>query len=369
MGALTSNRKRGEDVNKSLLSISPSYVQSRGHIAKKLKLSASTSKNIQEDDPPVAPNSVRSRIALYPDPISSGFREVHAPVRRSRTRTLFGARELGIGAASSKESTSGKLGSFFFSEFRKAKFSATRFFNGQNDVFVPKEKEKQVIHDEDHLIDISDDSGIEEVEVVDVLNCKWKEEHRTPEKSPNYEIKSVEKDLKSLDSSVVSDSSNVNAKLDVVEKRDLILLDQEPDASEFPVHKRLYNSSKKRDGKLQSLNYVIGFYEKIIQGLQFLRPRKKEERIEVTFQITFWPKCLVSAILCLVLYLVVLKIFSDSGIEFNCRTWPVNVLFLLPRGKRMESTMPCPISIGTIVNLQLNWILMFHFFKIYIEFV
>ncbi|XP_073142360.1 ubiquitin-like-specific protease ESD4 [Henckelia pumila] len=285
MGALTSNRKRGEDFNKSLWSISPSYDPSRGHIAKKLKLSVSNSKNIQEHDLTVAPSSVSSRIALYPDLISRGCREVHAPVRRSRMRTSFGAKKLGMGADCFKKSSAGKFGSFFVSEFRKATFRATRLFNGQNDLFVPKEKEKEVIrinddYDEDRLIDISDDSGVEEVEVVDVLNCEWKEEHRTLEKSPNCEIKSVEKEPKSLNSSVVRDVSNVNAKLDVVEKGDLILLDQEPDALEFPVHKRLYELSKKRDGKLQCLNIFIELYEKVVQGFQFLRPRKEEEQIE-----------------------------------------------------------------------------------------
>ncbi|KZV25607.1 hypothetical protein F511_33991 [Dorcoceras hygrometricum] len=294
MGALTSNRKRGEDFNKSLLSISSSYDQSRGHIVKKLKLSASTSKNIQEDDRPVSPNSVSSRIALYPTPKSTVSREVHAPVRRSRMPKVFRARNHGIGAASSKENSVETIGRVIVSEFQKAKFVATRFFNRQYDVFVPKKKEKDVIQirgdeEEDHLIDISDDSGIEEVEVVDVSNCKWKEEHRTPDKSPNYEIKSVEKEPKSLDSSVVSDVSNMNAKLDIVEKKDLILLDQEQDTSEFPVHKRLYDASKKRDGKLQSLNIFIGFYETCMQGFKLFRPQKKEEQFEDVSNECFTP--------------------------------------------------------------------------------
>ncbi|XP_073302452.1 ubiquitin-like-specific protease ESD4 [Primulina huaijiensis] len=280
MGAFTSNRKRGEDFNKSLLSNSPSYDQSRAHIAKKLRLSASTSKNIHENYPPASPNSVRSRIALYPDPKSRGSREVHAPVRRSRIGAFFGAKKLGI-AASSKESTAEKIDSFFVAEF-EAKFSSARFFNGQNDVFVPRKKEKEVIRikddeEEDNLIDVSDDSGVEEVDVVDVLNGKWKE-HRTPEQSPNYEIKSVEKELKSLDSSIASDVSKVNAKIDVVEKMDLILLDQEPDASR--VHKKLYDASKKRDGKLQSLTFLIGFYEMCVRRFSFLRSHKKEEQFK-----------------------------------------------------------------------------------------
>ncbi|XP_073050341.1 ubiquitin-like-specific protease ESD4 [Primulina eburnea] len=278
MGAITSYRKRGQDFNKSLLSNSPSYDQSRTHIAKKLRLSDSTSKNIQENDPPASLNSVVSRIASYPDPISRGSTEVHAPVRRSRMRTFLGAMKLGNGG-SSKESTAKKIGSFF-----KAKFSSTRFFNGQNDVFVPREKEKEVIRikddeEEDNLIDVSDDSGVEEVDVVDVLNGKWKE-HRTPEQSPNYEIKSVEKEPKSLDSSIASDVSKVNAKIDVVEKRDLILLDQEPDASEFPVHKKLYDESKQRDCKLQSLTFLIKVYEMFVPSFSFWRSHKKEEQFK-----------------------------------------------------------------------------------------
>ncbi|KAI3469382.1 hypothetical protein Pfo_026045 [Paulownia fortunei] len=267
MGALTNNRKRGDDYYKSLVSPSSPVDQSYGHIAKKPKLSVSVSQNTPDNSRPASSNSVVSRISQYPERKWGFSRGVHAPVRNSRFGPFSSAKNTEI-TASSKESPADKMGKFSaffrFLRYEKAKDVAMRSLRYAS---TGKQKEKEVIEvdsEDENRDDIADDSSIEEVEIVDF----------------ELNVKTVEKEVRSFDSSVVTDVSNAIVKVDDGEKTGLMQLDQVTDDSRVPRYRRLYDWIKKRDGKLASLKFDIELNEKRIQGFHLLRPQKKEEQIK-----------------------------------------------------------------------------------------
>ncbi|KAL0414739.1 UNVERIFIED_CONTAM: Ubiquitin-like-specific protease ESD4 [Sesamum radiatum] len=165
MGALTNNRKRGDDYYKSLVSFSPSIDQSCGHISKKPKLSVPMSEKTPENNLPASSISVVSRISQYPARKSGFPREVHAPVRNSRFG-LFSSAKNTETTASSKESPSDNMGRFsFFHRSRQYKQARDAAFRSLRYTSIGKQKEKEVIEvdSEDEIRDdVCDDSSIEE---------------------------------------------------------------------------------------------------------------------------------------------------------------------------------------------------------------
>ncbi|KAG6428127.1 hypothetical protein SASPL_112376 [Salvia splendens] len=273
MGALTSNRKRGDDYFKNLL-----FDQSHGHISKKPKLSASMSQTTVDTNRAAAANSVAARIAQYPDRKLGFTRKVHAPVNHRFGSSFKNT----VSAAGSRESPSDKMGKFSFLSrllnFEKLKDSALR---STRYIAPVKQKEKEVIEldsSEDQDFDVvSNDSSIEEVEIVDSQERRWKGGEWV-----------VEKEVRSLDSSVVTDVSNA-AKVDDLKNYGLSLLDPMTDDSEVPLYKRWYDSIKKSDAKLAHISFNIDLQEKRAQGLQLLRPPKKEEPIKDVTEECFVP--------------------------------------------------------------------------------
>ncbi|XP_057772217.1 ubiquitin-like-specific protease ESD4 isoform X2 [Salvia miltiorrhiza] len=272
MGALTSNRKRGDDYFKNLTSPTP-FDQSYGHISKKPKLSASMSQTTAETNRAAASNSVVARIAQYPDRKLGLPRVVHAPVRH-RLGSFSSAKNT-VSSASSRESPPNTMGkyNFFSRQLERLKDSAFRSLR-----YVPwkqKEKEKEVIEldssdsEEQDRDAISNDSSIEEVEIVDSVGRRRKGGEGA-----------VEKEVRSLDSSVVTDVSNAVARVHDMEKNGLSLSDPMADDSGRPPYKSLYDSTKKRDFIIANINFDIDLQEKRVQRLQLLRPPKKEEPIK-----------------------------------------------------------------------------------------
>ncbi|KAL0367718.1 UNVERIFIED_CONTAM: Ubiquitin-like-specific protease ESD4, partial [Sesamum radiatum] len=285
MGALTSiNRKRPDDYCKTLVSISPPIDQSYGHISKKPKRSAFA--NPGRD----WPHSIVSRLHLYPDSKPRFKREVHAPVpvRLSRFGSSSQTKKV-EGSAGFKESSAGNMGNCLGIQFpyEKVKNGAVRgltFCWKDSELFVGEDELNEVIQiddaEDENRVDVSDDSSVEEVGVVDVLGRKRKDGYTAVENSPERKLGMVEKDLRSLDSSVVDYVSNLDENVDAVEQMmDVMLLDEEPNALRVPVHKKLYDSAKGRDGKIQSLDLEIEYNEKCRQRLQLLRSQKKREQI------------------------------------------------------------------------------------------
>ncbi|KAL0388791.1 UNVERIFIED_CONTAM: Ubiquitin-like-specific protease ESD4 [Sesamum radiatum] len=209
MGALTNNRKRGDDYYKSLVSFSPSIDQPYGHISKKPKLSVPMSEKTPEINRSASSISVVSRISQYP----AGNRH-----------------------------------------YEDAKDKAIRSLRYTS---IGKQKDKEVIEvdsEEENRDDVCDDSSIEEVEIANFEQSKSKGEQGV-ESSLEVNIKIGEKGLGSLDSSVITDVSNATAKVDDVEKMELIQLDQNvseecfvplTDEEESEISRALSNSNRRK---------------------------------------------------------------------------------------------------------------------------
>ncbi|CAI9771063.1 unnamed protein product [Fraxinus pennsylvanica] len=284
MGALTINRKRGDDYFKSPAPTSPSFDRSYAHVSKKPKLPNSMNQITVDFDRPLSAKSVNSRISQYPDSKPRFMREVHAPVRSHRFG-LSAIKNKIVSSLSLEESSSVRMGNIYGTlKFRleKAKISAMKTFRyvGKENESVDKEKEKEVIEIDDEKEsqdDMSENLSVQEVEVVDFPRINLKEGNGVLGNSREFKGKMVERNLHSLDSYVVSDTSGVNVKVDSTENMDLMLLNQKPDLSGVPVHRKLYDSAKKRNDKLNSLSFAIELEEKSFQRLQLLRPQKKVE--------------------------------------------------------------------------------------------
>ncbi|KAK4425862.1 Ubiquitin-like-specific protease ESD4 [Sesamum alatum] len=282
MGALTNNRKRGDDYYKSLVSSSPSIDQSYGHISKKPKISVPMSEKTPENNRPASSNSVVSIISQYPDRKSGFPREVHAPVRNSRVGFFSSAKNT-ESTVSSKESPSDKMGKFgFFPRWLHYKNAKDEAVESLRYTSIRKQKEKEVIEvdsEDENRDDVYDDSSIEEVEIANFEQSKSKGEQGV-ESSRELNIRIGEKGLGSLDSSVITDVSYATEKVADVEKMELMQLDQVPDGSGVPKYKRLFYEVKRKFSKLPDIAFDIELHEKVLQRLQVFRPQKKEDQIK-----------------------------------------------------------------------------------------
>ncbi|XP_051128026.1 ubiquitin-like-specific protease ESD4 [Andrographis paniculata] len=279
MGALTNSRKRRDDYFKALALVTPPIPNSRDHVLKKQKVSLAVEQCTPDGGRSASRDSVVSRIARYPDSKTGFSREVHAPVRNTRFRRKSSETLSGC----SKESSPGRMGTFsgfsrLYNRMRDAAMRSLRYFDVKKGLSPEKHKEKEVIEidsdDEEEEErkkpnDLSEDSSIEELEKGDVENVQ----------EPNVE--KVEKEVRSLESSLVTDGSGSNVKIkidDDDEKKGLGQLDEVRDDFEVPSYIRLLEAIKKRrDDKLTSLHFSIELVEKRIQGFHLFRPQTKEE--------------------------------------------------------------------------------------------
>lgn len=287
MGALTNNRKRGDDYFKTSVSMSPTIENSCGRSLKRQKISVTTEQRTPDRGQFVSSSSVGSRIAQYPD-LKTGFRrEVHAPVRSSRFWNYSSPRNSEV-AASSKEGSSNGMGAFskayrVYDKLKGVAMRTLRFYDVKEDVPVVKQKAKEVIeidNEEEKPNDLSDDSSLEELENKDFTESRWKAGQGIVENSQEPNLETLEKEVRSLDSSLVSDGSNANTKVDDMEKMALVQSYQVPDVSGLPPYRRMLEEANKRTNKLSGLQYMIELIEKRIQGFTLLRPHKKKEEIK-----------------------------------------------------------------------------------------
>ncbi|KAL6522840.1 hypothetical protein OROHE_016687 [Orobanche hederae] len=284
MGALTNNRKRGDDYYNSPFPVDQSSI----HKIKRPRFSVSPPQSTPESSRPQSSNSIISKISQYPERKLGFSREVHAPIRNSRFG-LFSSAKKRENTASSKESP--EMGGFrvfsqllrnqFVRRYQKAKEAAIGSFCYAT---VRKEKEKEVIEidsEDDNQDDVADDSSIEEVEAMVFVGSKRKTRQKNDENPLKLNVlETVEKEVRSLDSSVVTDTSDAIAKVDGGNNNVSMQLDQGAENSDLPVYKKLLNYARKRNCKLDRLKFDIGTHEKRIQRSGMLRPRKKEEQIK-----------------------------------------------------------------------------------------
>ncbi|KAL3626518.1 hypothetical protein CASFOL_030067 [Castilleja foliolosa] len=278
MGALTNNRKRGDDHYKSLVTPS-SPIESCTHITKKTRFSVSLAQRSPENILPQSSNSIVTRLSQYPDRVSPFSREVHAPVRNSKFGLFSAAKKSETVASSSKESPS--MGRFSFNRLLKYKQAKDLAVGSFRFLKIEKAKEKEVIEvdsdDENRDGDVADDASVEEVEIV---GSKRKGPRGDIKESPNFNVKTVEKEVRSLNSSVVTDVSN-NASTAMV---------TDVDNSDLPLYKRMYNWIMGRsESKRRSLNFHIELHEKHLARFRVFQPQKKEEPIKDVSKECFVP--------------------------------------------------------------------------------
>lgn len=263
MGALFGSRKRGNDYYEhSPASVVTHFDHFR--FPKKHRLSGSMDQRASDFCRPGTSNAVASRIIRYPDSKPEFRREVNAPVRNNRFGISYRV-DKGEASAGSKESSADKM------EILLGRYKSTQDLAMESLRYITKdeaavslrlENEKEAIEidgDEENQAVVSDDSNVEEVEIL-------------------------KKKLQSLNSSVVTDLSNEHAKVDVVEKMmNLMQLEREPADIVVPAHIKLYDSSLTRNDKLQRLAVKIKLAEMQHRRQLLLRPLKdtREEMRDV----------------------------------------------------------------------------------------
>ncbi|KAJ1407653.1 Ulp1 protease family, C-terminal catalytic domain [Sesbania bispinosa] len=241
MGVMTSNRKRPEGCM-NLVNHTTNSSPSDSH-RKRLKFSPMPTR------PASTSNGVVSRISRYPDAKPPLVREVHAPCSRPRRFHLSRAQSKTSASASDDD-----MGNLLERTYQKAKSSALatcRFL-------LPKGKE--VIDVDVESIEVSEDSGVEEVVEVHDLEAKVVEGgvQRRSTSSPDSALTNNGNNLK-----VVSAGKTWGSEV------------HEHDLSDVHVYKKLLEAAHRRSDTLQRLHFEIELNEKRRDTFNLLRPKKE----------------------------------------------------------------------------------------------
>ncbi|GAV74912.1 Peptidase_C48 domain-containing protein [Cephalotus follicularis] len=270
MGALTSNRKRGDEYISFNHHQSSSY-QNNLHFpaSKKLK-----SMHQSPDKPVSSSNSTILRLSGYPETKPQFRREVHAPVRnqrfgfgsssksskdfsRSKNKTNSGCRERNV--------VSYDMGNCHinYNNAKRKALGALRYFG----------KEKEVID----IDNDDDDSSVKEVEVIHDDDDDGQER-----RSVGADVKMVEElNFQPSSSSVVTNGGNVKIE-DAGKMLDSLSLQPKVDVSSKEVYKKLLEDVDKRNPKLKALGFEIELNVrrwKLVETMRHLR-EPVEKRVE-----------------------------------------------------------------------------------------
>nr|DAD38070.1 TPA_asm: hypothetical protein HUJ06_008711 [Nelumbo nucifera] len=288
MGALTTNRKRGDGYfSLSYPSSSPytpdSECRDDLHISKKPRIS---SMRLSPDRPLSSTSLVTlaSRIKQYPQ-LSQGFRrEVHAPCRKPKfgLHSTSSGREFSIvgGRDSTNQESIDEMGGFLSRGLEKAKSNAMDFLQ-----HLRKDKEVLILEPECSKDITSEDSRIEELEILD--NGRGRRSVGSDllprETSGDVFLRDAYAKLPSYklqqSSSAVSNMTNLTPKVDEAEKMEpLVVSHGVEELGELP-HKKLHKSAEKRNSRLSFLGFEIQLNEKKLAALSLLRLPKKSEDI------------------------------------------------------------------------------------------
>lgn len=263
MGALTSNRKRGDDYfsvnSKSPGSSSPLF---EGRSSKKARLDLSA--NLTPDRPNPLKSAI-SRLLQYPELKTQLKREPHAPVRPSKFG-LFGSRN-SESRDNYRRSSIFEMGNLLSRKYENTKRDALDSFR-----YVKKDKE---VIEVDKREEISEDSSVEVIGVSDVHgDLKWKDSNVDAEDSKKYDGNDMDLDFRPSSSSAVTNVSNDYSKIETAGKLlDSLSLNKEA----VSAHKKLLDDAERRNGKLKLLKFQIELKEKERKIQQLLRPQKKPE--------------------------------------------------------------------------------------------
>ncbi|KAA8548936.1 hypothetical protein F0562_000620 [Nyssa sinensis] len=281
MGALTNNRKRGDDyytLNYKSPNLFPADFD-RGidsHIPKKPRFSSPTNPSPERQ---ASSKSATSRLHQYPEPISRFRREVHAPCRVFKLGFTASSRK-SASAIRQKLALANVMGNALSSRYEKAKSIALGALWYSN-----KDKEVIDVDAESDKDDVSEDSSIEEDEVVEdaregrsvVLDQRSLENNGVVANLRELDGKVAERNFP-FSSSVNSDLTNANLKLDSAGKMlDSLSLNHVLDVIGVPIHKKLFEDAERRNPKLSHLGFQIKLNEKRRATFQLLCPVKKPE--------------------------------------------------------------------------------------------
>ncbi|XP_009598752.1 ubiquitin-like-specific protease ESD4 isoform X1 [Nicotiana tabacum] len=282
MGALTSNRKRGDDFFTLNYKTPASNVDP--HISKKPRLSMN-----QTTQDHSKTSTVKRLFIKYPSSITSIKREIHAPCKRPSS-SRFGGGSHSI------------MGNFLVQQLYRAKSSAFKTFR------YLKKKDKQVVinvdgDDEDSHVEelgtgfvpktgLFDGSG----QIRKESNAKmglsngsggrWKVSDGVIEILDNSDD-GVVTDVQLQSSSVVTVSDgdvnllkveNAEKMMDSLSLSNSKFDDSSSSASFVPSYKKLLDSAEKRNDNLKSLQFHIQYTEKLLETYKLLRPQKKDEQ-------------------------------------------------------------------------------------------
>ncbi|XP_055814335.1 ubiquitin-like-specific protease ESD4 [Solanum dulcamara] len=324
MGALTSNRKRGNDF------FSSNYKTPLSNLSKKLKLSAL--------NPPLSSESKSTvqRFFKYPDPINPIRREVHAPCRKLR----FGSKQTTSYIVNYKGGPEmGNSSSRKHEETKRSDFVGLRSLKNDTEVIhidEDDENDKEGVCEDSSVeeveawgceksdllgknlleVDYAKEGGFEDsdVEEVEAWGCEKSDllgknllevDEDDDAKEGGFEDSSIEEveawgreksdvmgqnlmkvddDVEILDgkdsSAVTTGLDDGNLKEESVGKM-IDSLDMKPTSDSYfyvPLYKKLLGSVEKISDKLKRIHFQIGFNEKCIETNRLLRPQKKGEQ-------------------------------------------------------------------------------------------
>ncbi|KAF7851500.1 hypothetical protein BT93_L3785 [Corymbia citriodora subsp. variegata] len=266
MGALTTNRKRGDEFW-SLSNGEPKLRGSPGsHASKRPRLFSPMQ---QSPGRAVSSKSAVSRISRYPEATSKLHREVHAPVRTSKFGSSNSAL-LGRSSFGKEEYSSDRMGNIMYN-YNKAKASALgalRYFTNEKELI-------DLVDDETGKEVASPDSSIEEID-----GLEYGRERSVVSGSRSKDENQV---ATNVQESIVSELSNGNAGMENAEKMfDMLSLNaaNDPEILSKSAYQKLLENAKRRDAKLGNLNFEIRLHEEKRSLFQELRPVKKpDERV------------------------------------------------------------------------------------------
>lgn len=266
MGALTVNRKRGEDYFTVKSRNGPLSID---QVLKRPRLSTSS----PGSHPHLSGKSVVSRFYRYPEAVAPIRREVHAPCRRVR----FGHSEKSRNSSTGGDfrgkcgSEMGNLVARLFGKAKPSEKDGSRYGAHVNEVI---EIDSDVTKES-----VSRDGFMEDVEVVEKVSLVYppKDAQGVVEMLENYVKNDVGRAIHPQSGSLAAELNDANMNIcNQAKTSDLISTNHEFDNLGLPAYKKLLDNTEKRyDSNISRLNFQIELHEKHRQRYQLFRKREE----------------------------------------------------------------------------------------------
>ncbi|KAL1220528.1 Ubiquitin-like-specific protease ESD4 [Cardamine amara subsp. amara] len=263
MGAVAINRKRSEEsLNFNQQSTGTFRNSPYFQASKKRRFFFGMSEDSAK--PASSSNPTISRISRYPDAKAPLRRQIHAP---SRGILRYGSARSSVPKPNDYNGNDEiASGSFIARKYDDAKRTALNTLR-----FHTKDVEVVDLGDELDKEAVSEDSSVEEIEVVDCDEDEiLVEENKIFQPSPSTCDVIKGNNLRVDDTSMMLDSLSIDRDVN--------------DASSLEAYKKLLESAEKRNSKLEALGFEIVLNEKRLEQLRLSRPKPVEKRAEVPLE-------------------------------------------------------------------------------------